>query len=96
VAVLDPKSIAISGTGLEYIHVGRTAIFSLNMTNIDQKKLAVKILGNPEVVQNQSSVETFHVTSPHLVCIFCYSQSKVYTTPYSKILYPFLLVFSPT
>jgi len=49
--VADAKSMSVTGPGLEYVHTHRTARFSLQLKNLDQRKLSVKILGNPDVVQ---------------------------------------------
>lgn len=50
VAILDPRKLSVSGSGLEYVHVGRTAAFSLGLKDMDPKKLSVQILGNRDVV----------------------------------------------
>ncbi|XP_052216529.1 filamin-B-like isoform X2 [Dreissena polymorpha] len=44
IAIADAKSMTVSGRGLEYVQVNKTASFSIIMNNLDPKQLAVSIL----------------------------------------------------
>lgn len=49
--------MSATGSGLDFVHVHRTAYFSVNMLGMDPKKLAVKIIGNiKEPVQTSQLV----------------------------------------
>ncbi|KAL4220761.1 hypothetical protein ACF0H5_021155 [Mactra antiquata] len=44
IKVADPGKMSATGSGLDFVQINRTALFSINMKGMDRKKLSVKIL----------------------------------------------------